>query len=258
MGFHAGKTRENKSQSIADAVAQKKGENKGSHLLPDNRPETIAQKRMQGEISQASRVRQFRAYQQMANRYTSQLAPSQVVFYHNQPVIQAMFGRPTNGPIPDRLEYGASTMATTCAMVLLEGNLTLVAERTFVSGGGLHAEEKVIQYLQAKVDDGTLTPQGAGTKDYILFLNVSKSPCSSTSVPQTRTDGNLGCLEHLTALNANGLVSAATGATVTFDVQLAATKPYQGKVAGGKQASRDSYDGFGGGADGGGAFEFVR
>src|SRR5215203_1594618 len=170
----------------------------------------------------------------------------------------ARYGKPTADPIPERLEYGSSTMATTCAMILFRHDLVLISARTFTSGGGLHAEEKVIAYLQALVDNGTLVPQGVLVKDYIVFLAVSKSPCSSTSMPATRTDGNPGCLERLTALNAAGLTSATTGLNVPFAVQLAATKPYQGKVAGGKAASTGSYGGFGGGGGGGGTFGFVR
>jgi hypothetical protein len=174
-------------------------------------------------------------------------------------VIQRAFGKPTGAPNPGKLEYNSSTDATTGMMVLYRGHdLLLVCERTFASGGGHHAEEKAILYLQNQVNLGNLTPQHTGAKDYILYLAVSKSPCSSTSMPATRTDGNPGCLELLANLNANGLVHAGTLNTVTFDVQISATKPYQPKIQGGKAASTGSYGGFGGGASGGGTFGWVR
>jgi hypothetical protein len=172
--------------------------------------------------------------------------------------IQRAYGVPTAAPQPDKLEYDTATDATTGMMVLYRGyDAALVTERTFGSGG-LHAEEKALAYLQAQVDAGNLVPQGRPVKDYILFLAISKSPCSSTSVPPTRTDGNPGCLERLTSLDQNGLTQAGTGTVVTFAVQLSATKPYQPKVKGGKRASIGSYGGFGGGLGGGGIFGFVR
>lgn len=142
-------------------------------------------------------------------------------------------------------------------MVLFRYDLHVVCERTFVSGGGYHAEEKAIAYLQGLVNAGTLVPQPTPGKDYIVFLALSKSPCSSTSVPATRNDGSPGCLERLISLRDNGLTKAGTLTVVQFAVQLAATKPYQPKVVGGKDASKDSYGGFGGGG-GSGAFGFVR
>lgn len=175
-------------------------------------------------------------------------------------MVQAMYGVPTTTPIPEKLEYESSTRGTTCAMVLLTATqMATVAERTFASGGNLHAEEKAIHYLQSLVDAGNLVPQNVpGTKDYIVYLNVSKSPCSSTSTPATRTDGAQGCTESLTQLNTQGLRSSQGGPFVTFDVQIAATKPYQPSVIGGKEASTNTYNSFGGGGAGGGTYGFVR
>ena len=172
----------------------------------------------------------------------------------NAVIQRSRYGRGATAPQPRKLEYTGSTESTFCAMVLYRHDLTLIEERVFSSGGGLHAEQKMLLRLFWLVVNGTLTPQNAGVKDYIVYLALSKSPCSSTSVPPTRSDGLLGCLERLNNLNANGITTG--GVTVTFAVQLAATKPYQGKVAGGKAASRNNYQGFGGG--GGGSFGFVR
>lgn len=174
--------------------------------------------------------------------------------------IQRMkFGSATNAPNPDKLEYDDSSDGTTGMMVLLRGHdLHTVCERTFVSGGGYHAEEKAILYLQGLVNAGTITPQHTGAKDYIVYLALSKSPCSSTSVPATRNDGNPGCLERLNNLDTNGLTQGITGNVVTFAVQLSATKPYQPKIVGGKAASTGSYNGFGGGPGGSGTFGWVR
>ncbi len=242
MNTHADKAKKYKSRAVANVASQKTRDNSTFQFV-DKRPHVVAQRKLEEIADNSPQIKQLKSFQEKVNK--------------NNSVIQAMFGRPTQNPIPERLEYSSSSMATTSAMVLFTGTLTLIEERTFGSGRGSHAEEKVIQYLQSKVDDGTLTPQGATTKDYILHLSISKSPCSSTSEPATRTDGHLGCLERLIDLNVHGLTSP-TGVNVTFDVQLAATKPYSPHIVDAKDASRRSYGDFGGGEDGGGTFGFGR
>jgi hypothetical protein len=173
-------------------------------------------------------------------------------------IVQRMFGVPSPDPIPDRLEYYGASRETTCAMVLMIGATgAVVAEKNFKSGGGLHAEEKVIEWLQYQVNTGVLHPQPwPEVKDYILYLSVSKSPCSSTSNPPTRTDGNFGCLEKLMAVNTYGL--RHPGYTVTFDVQIAPTKSYQPSIRGAKAASIAGCADFGGANAGDDCFGFVR
>lgn len=165
-------------------------------------------------------------------------------------------GREMKEPQPGKLEYDGSSDATFCAMILYNRAGAVIEERYFTSGGGLHAEEKAIARLRALVADGTLTPQAGAGKHYQVFLAISKSPCSSDSIPATRTDGGEGCLEQLNSLIDDGITVGAV--TVTFAVLIAATKPYQAKgVVGAKAVSKENYDDFGDG-DGSGSFAFVR
>lgn len=181
-----------------------------------------------------------------------QPAPKVLQLKKRDAVIQRTYGSATTAPQPGKLEYGKATDATTGMMIIFRGyDAAVIEERTFTSGGR-HAEEKAIARVQELVNNGTLVAQGQPVKDYILYLALSKSPCSSTSVPATRTDGNPGCHELLVALNNGGYNG------VTFDVQLAATKPYSPKTIGGKNASTNTYGGFGGDGNGGGTFGFVR
>jgi hypothetical protein len=172
-------------------------------------------------------------------------------------------GRNISDPIPEKLEHDSSTMATTAAILVFRldahGQMdpAPVINKSFSSGGGYHAEEKVLLHLQAKVTDGTLTHHNLLSPDYLLVMLVSKSPCSSTSVPPTRTDGQPGCKERLEDFMMNGLTNGA-GQTVIFRLAMGATKPYQPPITGAKQASKDGYDGFGGGPGSGSTFGFVR
>ncbi len=47
MNTHAGKTQENKSQSIAIEVSQKRSSSESTFQLKDNRSEAIAQRKLQ-------------------------------------------------------------------------------------------------------------------------------------------------------------------------------------------------------------------
>lgn len=186
--------------------------------------------------------------------------------YHSKqvsPVIQraaAKFGVELKAPEPEKLEFEESKDGTTCAMIVWrpDGDAPVIPERRFASGGKdkYHAEEKAILTLQAWVNDGTLKPHGP-SPHYVVYFQLSKSPCSSAGVVKTRDDGQPGCLQRLEALRDSGLKKHGAGAKVTFHVILAATKPYYGKVAGGKAASKENYDDFGG-EEGGDVFGFMR
>jgi pyrimidine deaminase RibD-like protein len=176
-------------------------------------------------------------------------------------IIQRAFasdrGRPTGGPLPEKLEYGKSEMGTTCAIVVYDQAMATVAEQTFSSGNGAHAEEHAIGYLRNRVAAGTLVKQpDAGIQDYQVVFFVSKSPCSSNGAIPTRTDGAPGCHERLLDLRDNGITFG--GITVTFYIDMAATKPYQPAIAGAKAQSRDNLGDFDDAAGGSSAFSTIR
>ncbi|AWB66466.1 hypothetical protein C2869_08510 [Saccharobesus litoralis] len=169
-----------------------------------------------------------------------------------------MMGRQTDAPIPEKLEFNSATMNTTCALVVLDRNGNSTDEMTFTSTGGNHAEENAINWLQEQVNSGYLTSNDDGDADYQLFFQVSKSPCSSTTIPATRTDGRLGCSERLDNLRRYGLIRPGLNATaVRFVVLVAATKIYQPKIKGGKAAAKGDYDDFGDN-NGSGSYPVVR
>ena len=202
---------------------------------------------------------------QMANRLMTKMnrtpkddksTPLKVVNV-NKGIVQRMFGRQTHQPLPTELEYYSSARGTTAAMVLSTPEGGLIEERHFTSGDGFHAEERVIGYLEHLVATGVLLASPRRGVDYQLVLFVSKSPCSSTSNPPTRSDGNLGCHERLTILARDGIYDGMRR-NVKFAVKLVATKPYQPQIRGGKQASIESYDEFRRMGGDSGAYDFIR
>jgi hypothetical protein len=67
MDIHAGKTQVNNSQSVANAHSQKQGDSEATDLFVDNRPEAIAQRKLQEAINNSPRVQQLKPYQAMVN-----------------------------------------------------------------------------------------------------------------------------------------------------------------------------------------------
>jgi hypothetical protein len=80
MNTHADKKSENKSQSVANSLTKLESNGKSTFQFVDNRPEAIAQRRLQEMANNSPRALQLRALQEMANN-SSQV--SQLGDYQN-------------------------------------------------------------------------------------------------------------------------------------------------------------------------------
>ena len=67
MNTHADKSSENKSQALANSLPKLKSNNKSAFQFGNNRPETVAQRKLQEAFNTNARVKQLKAYQEMAN-----------------------------------------------------------------------------------------------------------------------------------------------------------------------------------------------
>ncbi|MDN3666925.1 DUF4157 domain-containing protein [Algibacter miyuki] len=67
MQTHVDKTHENKSQSVANAVSQKQSNSESAFQFVDNRPEAVAQRKLQEVMNNSPQVRQLKVFQEMAN-----------------------------------------------------------------------------------------------------------------------------------------------------------------------------------------------
>ncbi len=67
MQTHADKNQENQSRAIANTVSQNKSNSKSTFEFVDNRPETIAQRKLQVMANNSPQVNQLRAFQEMSN-----------------------------------------------------------------------------------------------------------------------------------------------------------------------------------------------
>ena len=67
MNIHADKKQENKSQSVSIADSQIKSGGESTFQFADNRPEVVAQRKLQEMANNSLQVSQLRAFQDMAN-----------------------------------------------------------------------------------------------------------------------------------------------------------------------------------------------
>lgn len=73
MNTHADKTQENKSQSVSHGVSQIQSGSKSTFQFIDNRPEAIAQRKLQELANNSSQAKRAAQLQAMANNYSAQL-----------------------------------------------------------------------------------------------------------------------------------------------------------------------------------------
>ncbi|WP_264564733.1 DUF4157 domain-containing protein [Flavobacterium sp. N3904] len=67
MNTHADKTSDNKSLAVANSLPKQQSSSESAIQFVNNRPEAIAQRKLQEAINNSPRVQQFKAYQQIAN-----------------------------------------------------------------------------------------------------------------------------------------------------------------------------------------------
>jgi len=67
MNTYANNTKENKSQSIANAVPKKKGKTQSTFQFVDNRPEAVTQRKLREAINNSPKVQKLKGYQEMPN-----------------------------------------------------------------------------------------------------------------------------------------------------------------------------------------------
>ena len=94
MNTHADKTQENKSQSVLSDHSQMQSGGESTFQFVDNRPEAVAQRKLQEMANNSPRAMQLKAFQEMANnspeaKQAAQLqAMAKEYSAHQQPLIQ--------------------------------------------------------------------------------------------------------------------------------------------------------------------------
>lgn len=78
MNTHADKTQENKSQSVTNVISQKQRRGGSTFRFVDNRPEAIAQRKLQEMANNSSQAKRAAQLQAMADNYSAHQQPIQM------------------------------------------------------------------------------------------------------------------------------------------------------------------------------------
>lgn len=136
------KTKEHKNKAVCNSVAQKKSNVKQSFGFVDNRPETVAQRKLQ-KIANNYSINQQHAIQLVATRKRDSLS---------------------RGDLSRKARHTAGAMK--------HGK----KRWSFQSGNedGMHAEDIAVDVIKEEIKK---LPPGDGTKNKIFTIYITKSPC---------------------------------------------------------------------------------
>lgn len=109
----ADKIQENKNKAVANSLPKLQNNSKSAFQFVDIRPEAIAQRKLQDAINNSSRVEQLKAYQQLANNFTSQTTQRKENL--EEETLQGKFAsiqkKENNTGLPDNLKSGIESLS---------------------------------------------------------------------------------------------------------------------------------------------------
>jgi hypothetical protein len=111
MNTHADKPSENKSQKVAGSLPKLKTNTKSTLQLTDNRPETVAQEKLQEAITTNPQVKQLQVYQAMADNFASQTAQRKENLETLQGKFEPIPKQENNTRLPNNLKSGIEKLS---------------------------------------------------------------------------------------------------------------------------------------------------
>lgn len=113
MSTYADKTQENNSQSVANGEYQMRSSGESIFQFVDDRPEAIAQRKLQEMANNSSKVSQLRALQDMTNNssQTLQAAQLQAMEDNHSAHQQTVQKKENNTGLPDNLKSGIESLS---------------------------------------------------------------------------------------------------------------------------------------------------
>lgn len=114
MNTHADKTQENHSQSFANSESQMQSSGKSTFQFVDNRPEAIAQRKLQEVANNSPKISQLKAFQDIANnspqvKHAAQLQA--MADKHAAQQQQPIQKKENNTGLPDNLKSGIENLS---------------------------------------------------------------------------------------------------------------------------------------------------
>jgi len=114
MNTHADQTQENKSQAVSAVDSQMQSGGESTFQFVDNRPEAVAQRKLQEMANNSSQVSQLRAFQDMANNSPQAKQAIQlqsVADNHSVQQEQPIQKKENNTGLPDNLKTGMENLS---------------------------------------------------------------------------------------------------------------------------------------------------
>jgi hypothetical protein len=113
MNTHADKTQENKNESIASDTSQKQGSDESTFQFVDNRPEVVAQRKLQEMANNSQQVSQLKVFQDMANNspQTQQAAQLQAMADNSSSQQKPIQKKENQTGLPDNLKTGMENLS---------------------------------------------------------------------------------------------------------------------------------------------------
>ena len=113
MNTHADKTQENKSQAVSTMDSQMQSGGESTFQFVDNRPEAIAQRKLQEMANNSPQVSQLRAFQDMANKspQAKQATQLQTMADSHSTDQQPIQKKENNTGLPDNLKTGMENLS---------------------------------------------------------------------------------------------------------------------------------------------------
>ena len=108
MNAHADKTQENKSQSSSSAVSQMSSSSESTFQFIDNRPETVAQRKIQEMVNNSLQVKQANQLQAIADNYSAK--QQQPIQRRENTTEESERAKPRWGKIHAEVDHGGATM----------------------------------------------------------------------------------------------------------------------------------------------------
>jgi hypothetical protein len=114
MNTHADKTQENKSQAVSTVDSQMQSGGEATFQFVDNRPEAVAQRKLQEMANNSPQVSQLRAFQDMANNSSQVKQAAQLqamVDNYSAQQSQPIQKKENNTGLPDNLKTGMENLS---------------------------------------------------------------------------------------------------------------------------------------------------
>lgn len=163
MNIHVDKNQENKRQSEANSVSLKLGVSESTFQFVDNRPEAVAQRKLQEMVNNSPQARQLRAFQEMANNSPRAKQATQLQTMGNNSPIQRKWSGEIEAALNDSAVLDNLRQRGYSGPKLVEWRIKQLRESNtpYPSYESIASELSLARVAEAEPEQATSTPEVA-------------------------------------------------------------------------------------------------